>query len=223
MTFLLSILSYLSLVIATTPKCLEEWGYIYESQRNITIPHDYWMMYQYSGFSMNNYGNYDGCNKIDRARYTAILISESPILIQTVCGPISCTKSDYLSTPFPFYLSPSFEIEFPHKYQKDHYSHYESGAIAMIVVTSIISAIVIGSTVLDFVLKGDLRDFIGFKVLQSFSLIYNVKKLLTTRSQDRLGQEQDSLEILNAVRVFSIGLGDFRTYFIELCIVGAVD
>ena len=205
MFFLLSILSFCSLVIAITPKCLEEWGYIYESQKNYSIPHDYWMMYQYSGFSFNNFGNYDGCNKIDRARYTAILISGAPILVQTVCGPISCTKTDYYTTPFPFYLSPGFEIVFPHKYQEDHYRHYDSGAIAMIVVTSIISAIVIASTAADFVLKGALRDFIGFKILQSFSLISNIKKLLTTRSQDRLGQEKDTLEILNSVRVFSIG------------------
>jgi peptidoglycan/LPS O-acetylase OafA/YrhL len=189
----------------TYTECLIEWGKIFNSQANSSQAlNDYRMMFQYSGFTPNSIGYYDGCNKIDIARYTVIGLAESPLILQAVCGPIKCKKDYYKNTTFPFYKGYPALVEFPHKYQTDHYKHYDSGPIAMLVVTSLISFLVVVATAADFFIKNSIRNLFVFKLLQSFSMIFNVKKLLTTRSQDRLG-EKDSLEILNAVRVFSIG------------------
>ena len=203
MALFLSLIFSTTSILAISPECLAGWTNIYNSQTNLSLfGSEYFFMYQYSGFNYNNLGNYNGCNKIGIARYVVILIS--PTILQTVCGPISCTKEDYYTTPFPFYKSPSFEIFFPHKYQKDHYDHYSTGAIVMIVFMVLISFTVLVFTGIDFLMKGEIRKRIYFQVVLSFSLISNVSKVFTTRSQDRLG-EKDSLEILNSVRVFSIG------------------
>lgn len=184
--------------------CSEEWNLILSSQTNLSIPHDYWMMYQYSGFSINDLGNYNGCNKIDRARYVTFVLSPSLSAVKGVCGPLSCSKSFYKSNQLEFYASNEFEVYFPHKYQSDHYRSYSTGAICMIVFTCILSSIVLFSTLLEYLyIKSESKSF-SSELIKCFSLISNVKRIVISRSQTRLGQK-DELELLNAVRVFSIG------------------
>lgn len=95
MIFLLFTFVHLASVLSIGEKCIEEWEKIINSATNSSIPAVYSLMFQYSGFTMNNLGSYDSCNKIDIARYTVFVYSEIPVLVQTFCGPISCTESDY--------------------------------------------------------------------------------------------------------------------------------
>ncbi|OMJ65503.1 hypothetical protein SteCoe_38101 [Stentor coeruleus] len=184
-------------------------------------------MFQYSGIELNNLGNFKDCNKLDYARYVVIVLAQ--IVVQVYCGPKVCTASDYQSLMAiepQMQLRSSFDttkkltelnlqsenldlessgplVLFPKEYQDDHYKDYDDSAKVMIAFMSIISFLVVVASIAEFFLPKRLKDIVIMKALLCFSLPSNLKKLLTTRSQERLGQK-DTLEILNAVRVLSI-------------------
>lgn len=195
--------SPLFLFISTTSgmsaECSEEWGKILQFPVNPGIGKDYALMWEYSGFNFNNLGNFDECKKIDRAKYALLVYSESPVIVETLCGPSNCTEEDY----FTFSALPPGVVVFPEKYQRDRYHTYSSGAICMLVFIGIITAIAIMGTFMDYLVI-DSRDSIGFRILLCFSILSNGKRLLTTRSQERLGKP-DALGLLDGIRVMSIG------------------
>lgn len=95
------------------------------------------------------------------------------------------------------------QVIFPVEYQKEHYAHYSSGALAMIIFISLLCAILISSSLVDFYAKSEFKENKFGKILICFSMLENGKKLLTVRVRSPIVRE--NLEILNFVRVLSIG------------------
>lgn len=100
--------------------------------------------------------------------------------------------------------SSTLSIYFPYEYQKDHYRSYGTWEIIMLTIVIFLSTLALGSSVFDLLGPGHAKDTITGRILLCFSLITNTKKLLTSRGKEKLGKT-DSLEVLNAVRVMSIG------------------
>lgn len=227
MVNILLLFNLLWLSKSASTECTTQLGYMYASIFTPPFSSNYSVMFQYSGIELNNLGNFKDCNKLDYANYVVIALSST--IVQVYCGPKVCTAADYqsLGTIEPqiqlrssldtskritevdipsenLYLKSSGPlIIFSKEYQNDHYKDYDDSAKAMIVFMSFISLLVVVGSLVDFVTPKSLRELMIIKIILCFSLPSNVKKLLTTRSQERLGQK-DTLEILNAVRVLSI-------------------
>jgi hypothetical protein len=201
-------------------ECQAEWQKILASQNPSTsLDENYQKMYAYSGFQLNSLGNYDSCNKISIARYVVLTYNILyPLIVQTFCGPIVCTKDDYLTSTLPFIQGTPIEVHFPHKYQEDYYSSYSASAILMLIFMFILIGITVIATIADYFSTGDRSDSMLYKSLLAFSLIKNVKVLLMQRSQQKLGKT-DTLDILNAARVMSTGwIVLFHSFMIQVFI-----
>jgi peptidoglycan/LPS O-acetylase OafA/YrhL len=162
--------------------------------------------YLASGLFFNNLGDYNTCESIDGMRYVVLIYSGSPFVVITLCGPEVCTGDDYR---YIYYLVPTVPptyayAVFPKDYQEEYYGTYSGAAILMLVFISAIAYTALLATYLDYYLKEENKDSIQVKFLLCFSIISNGQKLLTSRAQERLGKK-DSLEMLNSVRVMSIG------------------
>ncbi|CAG9325188.1 unnamed protein product [Blepharisma stoltei] len=216
-------------------ECEMEWAKVLKGAEGILDPNpsDYTKMFRYSGFMINNLGEYDPCTDISIAKYTVIEIV-FPFMVITLCGPKVCTEEDYIQilTNSSFFHQlpsalksqnsqkiltqyPNTPIVFPKEYIDDNFSDYSAGAILMIIFIAIIAFICLSATILEYyeISKPQSIDKLGsepqerslaIKYLLCFSMITNLKKLFISRSQERLGKK-DTLELLNSVRVLSIG------------------
>lgn len=191
-------------VLADSDECYYEWQKFYAAAQSTNYTSDYWKMFQYSGFTINDLGNYNGCNDIDIARYTVIEINESPRIVQTVCGPISCSKEDYYNTSMGFYTYPQYDVIFSHKYQSDHYSEYSGSTIGMLVFGSILAGLVLIATAVEMIV-GDSDSYEHyFKILYCYSLKKNLGYVLAPRPLKKDGTDE-SLGVLDGTRVLLIG------------------
>ena len=194
-------------VLGDSSNCLLEWEYILSSSTNPLLPEYYSKMYIYSGFTINNLGNFESCNKIAEAKYVVKVYNKSPPLLLALCGPKVCTESDYLQLSLPTIPPPlqsPYTVVFPTEYQESAYSNYTPGAIFMLILISALTALSIFASIADYFLSQNSKEILAIKAVLCFSITSNVQKLLTSRTQERLGKT-DTLEILNAVRVMSIG------------------
>jgi peptidoglycan/LPS O-acetylase OafA/YrhL len=164
--------------------------------------------YLSSGLVFNNLGDYDTCENIEGMKYVVLSYShETPVLVITLCGPAVCTEEDYTAVPdsipeLALFISPGYSVIFPKDYQSKHYGTYSDGAIFILIFISALALMAAVATWLDYYLKD--KNSIQLKILLSFSVISNGQKLLTSRAQERLGKK-DTLEVLNSVRVLSLG------------------
>lgn len=88
----LTILRALSihLVSSTSTQCLYEWSLIMSHGQNQSSSSIYADMFKYSGFTLNNLGDYEACNQLSNSKYVVLSFSKSPIIVQTLCGPSVC-------------------------------------------------------------------------------------------------------------------------------------
>jgi peptidoglycan/LPS O-acetylase OafA/YrhL len=203
---LLKLLSLLYLG-AFSQDCDSEWRKIAASTTNFDPSSNYTKAYLYSGIFFNNLGDYNSCNNLEGAKYVVLGYSHFPDIVATLCGPSICTEEYYyenISSVIPFISTPPGAVYFPKEYQDQYYGSFDNGAIAMISFIVTITFIVITATIVDYLVKNESRGSTAIGILLCFSVISNTKKLFTSRGQERLGKK-DSLEVLNAVRVMSIG------------------
>lgn len=193
----------LACVFGVSPKCEQEWQKVIDSRNNTSFSNEYILMFQYSGFTINNLGNYEDCEKLDDGRYVVFSYSISPVLVQTFCGPKVCTKDDWRSLNIAMIPSQKYDVIFLRDYQDDKYGSYSAGAICMIIFISLICTLVFTSSIFDYFADKSMKNQGWAKAYLSFSAWTNAPKLVTSRAQERLGKP-DTLEILNSVRVMSI-------------------
>ena len=195
----------ISTAMGISKDCQMEWEKIYAAQYIPDLPSYYLQMYYYSGIDVNNLGNFDSCNDIEESRY--VVEYYLPTVVRTLCGPKICTAEDYSEGAIPIIpniLPLGYEVVFPVEYQNHRYRTYDSGPILMLIFIGIVTATAIAASFADYFLSNEEKKSTALKYLLCFSIITNGKRLLTTRAQERLGKP-DSLEMLNAVRVMSIG------------------
>ena len=75
-------------------ECLKEWNKILANVNSsvyLDSQDDYSKMYQYSGFSINDLGDYYACNAIEIASYALLYYNNAPIILQGLCSPSVCT------------------------------------------------------------------------------------------------------------------------------------
>lgn len=122
-------------------------------------------------------------------------------------------------------LDNGLEIIYPQSYIQDHFSSLSDGAIAMLVICSILFLIIILGTYLDIMQKSTDQSSIMSseyskieksaeydagrhgkvkKVLLSFSVFSNTKKLFQYNNYEKTG-EYGNLEIFNGIRAMSMG------------------
>lgn len=191
-------------VIGDAEQCYNDWQMMYASTQTGDYTSDYFKMLQYSGFTINDLGNYNGCNEISIARYVVFEINDSPRIVQTACGPISCSKEDYYNTSMPYYTSTDNEVIFPHKYQTEVYSEYSGSTITMLILGSILAGLVLIATALDLIYKSEYGHEDYFKLLRCFSFKKNFKYVISARHHNRDGTEE-TLNSFDCVRVLAIG------------------
>ena len=203
---MLGLILIYSTALGITPECAMEWNKIQGSSYTAGLPSYYSKMKRYSGFEINNLGEFDSCNAIDESKFVVGFYSGLPLALTTLCGPKVCTEQDYLENTVPGYPYPipPYVVTFPIEYQHARYRTYSSGAICMLVFIGVIFALGLASSLADYFLSAEDKTAGVWKYLLCFSLLSNGQRLLTTRSQERLGKA-DSLELLNGVRVMSIG------------------
>lgn len=204
---MLNLILILSTVSGITPECQKEWTNIISSQSNSSLPSYYSEMFIYSGFNFNNLGNFDSCNQIDEAKFVVEVFNSFPPVVIALCGPKVCTAPDYSESPIPlspFSMVSNYQVIFPKEYQEARYSSYNTGAICMFLFIALVTALGIGASVAEHFLSEERKSTSALKALLCFSIVSNGQKLLLTRTQERLGKP-DSLELLNGVRVMSIG------------------
>lgn len=144
---------------------------------------------------------------------------KDPAYIQSF--PPSKLYRDYINT-----LDNGYELIYPQSYIQDHFNQLSDGAIAMLVVCSILVVCMIIGTVLDFLSGGQEKasiagqkysdmDFITafvvrkklgivIRIFLCFSLYTNAKKLFVSRCYEKTG-EYCNLEMFNGVRVMTMG------------------
>ena len=164
----------------------------------------YSRMYQASGLTLNNIGDFEKCNSINNAKYVLLYCDGVPKYALTFCGPDVCTLDYYQNfTSVLNICEDSPLIIFPKEFQEQNYGTYTTGAIIMIVFISLILCLAFFSTCADYFLQEEDKKRKIIKILLCFSLKVNGKILLSA-SRKRNGKK-DSLEVLNAVRVMSLG------------------
>ena len=213
-----------------TPKCQSDWVNIMNSQSDSELPSYYASMYLYSGFGVNSLGNFESCKGIVEAKYVLEVYSDYPPVVVALCGPKSCTESDYYESPLPVVASassvpPTYSVVFPEEYQEANYGTLSYGAICMLVFIGTIVTISMQATFTDYFLGGENENYRALQYLLCFSLTKNVKRLFTPRAQERLGKK-DSLEFLDGVRVLSIGwviLGHTAINYLEFTVTSNFD
>jgi peptidoglycan/LPS O-acetylase OafA/YrhL len=187
-------------------ECSKGWENIFASRDSLTpVSENYQKMASFSGFELNQLGDFDSCNQIAIASYTLLVHSHYPKIIQSFCGPIECTEEDYYNSSLPIVHQRPLQVEFPYKYQKEHYTEYTRGAIAVIITFLLIIGTAVIGTIAECFCAADENKKLLIKILLCFSLIRNSKMLLKHKTQEKEGQK-DALDMLNAVRVISFTL-----------------
>ena len=198
------IIVFIILASGDQTECDTVWQRIYDSKYDMNDSSIYSKMYQASGLTLNKIGDFELCNSIDDAKYVTIYCKAIPRYVLTFCGPDICTKEDYAnftSILNPFKCHP--RIIFPKEFQEKHYEKYTTEAIEILAFIAFVMFLVIISTIADIYSKENNKRGKFFKMLLCFSLKVNGKILLST-SRERNGKK-DPLEVLNAVRVMSLG------------------
>lgn len=202
----LSVVS-IHLVISTSPECLSEWSQIINDGSNSSVSSEYSSMFKYSGFTLNDLGNYEACNELSNSKYVVLSFSKSPIIVQTFCGPKVCSEDDYKNLTIPgitLESSKSYEIIFSKEYEKEHYGEFTTGAWAMIIVIVIfVLASLIGGLT-DYVLDDEQKDSEWVQLALCFSIVANIKKLFACIPKTNTG-ERDPFDLINSARCWSIG------------------
>ncbi|OMJ91129.1 hypothetical protein SteCoe_6393 [Stentor coeruleus] len=214
----------LQIVTLTLSSCLSELQEIVKSIGSPVFSSNYSTMLQYSSMRLNDLGCFYSCNKLQETKYSFTIASVSPFIVQSMCSPEICTTKDYdeffsESTLEKFkFIHPLAvkinsirniqgmkygQVVFPIDYQQEHYAHYSPGALAMIIFVSLLFALLIIGSVVDYYAKSNLKENKLGTILVCFSILENGKKLLATRI--RSSDTKENLEILNFVRVLSIG------------------
>lgn len=222
MLYILVALLHIPYAKGNIEECSNEIKGVFDAIQYPPFTTNYTFMFTYSGITFNELGNYDDCNKLNYTNYVIFYFMRAPVAIQALCGPKICTKEDYqiifssanyfLNNSLPLYIiskaqsykqSPIFPtLMFPYEYQKDNYRTYTTGAIIMISISVILSFIVVLGTIYEIAYP-EKKSIIP-NIIRCFSLLSNGRKLLVSRSQERLG-EKDPLEIINGIRVLSLG------------------
>ena len=211
-----------------TPECETEWKYILSSPYNPDLPIRYSKMYFYSGFSINNLGNFESCKEIDGANFVVEVYSSSPSIVVTLCGPEACTESDYYESPLPSTPPPmagTYSVVFPEEYQDKYYGTYSYGAICMIMFIGIVAALALQGAFIDYFLSSEKENSKIVKYLLCFSLITNGKNFLTSTARQRHGK-RDPLELLSGLKFLSIGwvvLGHVLLYYFSIATTNNFD
>ena len=191
-------------------------------------PNLYTEMFNYSGLKINHMGNYKDCEDLDGARY-AVFFLGAQYLMLSLCAPDVCTKEDFESI-LPTTLEAAgldasqieIEIFFPKEENERCCSKYSHGAVAMLVVVAAVGVVALIGTGIDLdrrslqsssrlaPLDGVTEEVavpeptLMMKVFLCFSIPSNFVKLFDSRSAERLGK-RDTLDVLNGIRVMSIG------------------
>jgi len=125
------------------------------------------------------------------------------------------------------------EVVFPQHYIHKHFSKLNAGAVAIVVFCSFLGFIMLAGTAIDLNrefnkaairsggtkemesgyiqingtenLKQQQKPSLLIEVLACFSVYTNFKKIFASRSAGKIGAPKDTLDILNGVRVMSIG------------------
>lgn len=146
--------------------------------------------------------------------------------------------------------TPPLAIAFPQTYIHDHFTNLSAGAIVIIIFCGLLLSAAIAGSVLDYMRqhtiaqpKGDYELMEREKVVNSsstallptplyeriltcFSIYTNLPKLFSSRASEKVGQRSDPLDILNGVRVMSMGwviLGHVYVFRLELGLMKNVD
>jgi peptidoglycan/LPS O-acetylase OafA/YrhL len=181
-------------------ECSKGWNNILASRDSFNpVSEDYQKMASFSGFELNKLGDFESCNKISIASYTLLVHSVFPRVIQSFCGPIECTEEDYYNSSLPIVYQRPLQVEFPYKYQKEHYAEYTKGAIVVIIVLLLIIGTAAIGTIAECFCAADENKNPLIKIVLCFSLIRNFKLLLSVRPKEK----DNTLDVLNAVKVIS--------------------
>lgn len=97
MRFILEFALVLAYAQTSLQECKVEWEKIIDAGADILSPKpsDYAKMFSYSGFTINNLGQYDSCLDISIAKFAVIDISFLPAIAISLCGPKVCSEEDY--------------------------------------------------------------------------------------------------------------------------------
>ena len=109
---------------AEVNSCVEEWEKILNPSKSNETIQIYQDMKKFSGFSKNNLGDYEACNKLQDSKYVLLRFFNSPVNVQSFCGPKSCNTSDYINANelgLQLIYNSSYEIFFPKQLQEEKY------------------------------------------------------------------------------------------------------
>ncbi|CAG9332897.1 unnamed protein product [Blepharisma stoltei] len=169
--------TFIAISQASYFECESEWGKILQASQDILSPNpsDYTKMFLYSGFMINDLGQYDPCNDLSISKYTLIVLFPYPSMLIALCGPKVCTAEDYqqLLANHTFYQTISEKIQFhnplidleqlkaaetalpvifPKEYIDDNFEDFSTGAILMITFICIVGVIGLYATSLEYYL-----------------------------------------------------------------------
>ena len=204
---LLYALVSLLLASSISPECETEWQYVLNSPYNPDLPGRYSKMYLYSGFGINNLGNFESCKEIDEAKFVVEVYSSRPSIVVTLCGPEVCTESDYYESAVPTTpptMAAKYSVVFPEQYQDKYYGSYSFGAICMLAFIGVVTVLTLQGAFIDYFFSKERESFFAVKYLVCFSLIRNVNSFLTSTARQRHGKT-DALELLSGLKFLSIG------------------
>ncbi|OMJ91780.1 hypothetical protein SteCoe_5560 [Stentor coeruleus] len=198
----------INLVHSTSPQCLSEWSLIFSHGQNQSSSSIYNDMFKYSGFTLNNLGDYEACNKLDTSKYVVLSFRKSPIIVQTLCGPSVCEKSDYKNLTIPgivLELSENYDVIFSKEYEKEHYGKFSKGALLMILIIIILVIVCVMAGVFDYtMLEEQKKSDPLVQLILCFSIVTNTKKLFECIPETKSGK-RDPFDLINSARCWSIG------------------
>ena len=165
---------------AEVNSCVEEWEKILNPSKSNETIQIYQDMKKFSGFSKNNLGDYEACNKLQDSKYVLLRFFNSPVNVQSFCGPKSCNTSDYINANelgLQLIYNSSYEIFFPKQLQEEKYQSYPTGSLLMIAFTLLILLACTLSGVLDYFQKSPPGQNSLSSYFACFSLWSNTKSL----------------------------------------------
>lgn len=192
--------------------CLGDWGKILSNlYDNLHSP--YTQMLYYSGKNLNDLGRYHACTQLSESKYTLLEFYRPPWFTIALCGPKSCSKSDYkkiinsstnfvnvyLSSVIPDFRKNNTNIYFPHEEQAS--LDIDSGRVVMLIIVIILILISIVGTSIAISYKS--HQFEGLEYFKCFSIYDNLKDLSIRKNEERIGSVR--FDILDGVRVMCVG------------------
>ena len=202
----------IGLTIATIEVCLGDWGKILSNvYDNLHSP--YTQMLYYTGKNLNDLGRYHACTQLSESKYALLEFYKPPWFVIALCGPKSCSKSDYheiinsntnfvniyLSSVIPNFPNNSTNVYFPHEEQAS--LDIDSGRVLMLVLVILLVLMGILGTTVSISYKN--RKFSGYEYFQCFSLYDNLKGLSLRSTDERMGDIR--FDILDGIRVMCLG------------------